>query len=203
MKPLQTLHASLSAADEQVRDSEALLGAFGIELEELVDEVRVAKENSQLSPPKSAEEHADEHLENKLMETLKNLKDVRPGDIPPLVLLHRNDILDELSTLMARVQDMQQHEEAWEKDLPSALSMLSSAHAPLLSKIYENSAVNTSPPFAFPEEVARLQDEVKRKGDDLGENIERLQKELESLMANSRTKRKLGAFTDKWCKAGR
>ena len=74
MKPLNTLHSTLAAADERVRKSEALLGAFGIELEELVDNVRVAKENSQLLPPKSPEEHADEFLENKLTETLKILK---------------------------------------------------------------------------------------------------------------------------------
>jgi hypothetical protein len=74
MEPLNALHNFLSSSDEQMRASEALLGAFGVELEELVDDIRVAKENSQLPRPKSAEEHADDYLEIKLTETLKNLK---------------------------------------------------------------------------------------------------------------------------------
>lgn len=61
-----------------MRNSEALLGAFGVELEELVDDVRVAKENSQFPHPKSTEERADDYLETKLTEMLKNLKGL-PG----------------------------------------------------------------------------------------------------------------------------
>jgi hypothetical protein len=74
MMPLNALHNSLSSAEERMRNSEALLGAFGVELEELVDDVRAAKENSQLSCPKSAEERADDYLETKLVETLKKTK---------------------------------------------------------------------------------------------------------------------------------
>ena len=56
-----------------MKNSEALIGSFGVELEELVDEVRAAKENSELHP-QSAEERTDEYLETVLLETLKNLK---------------------------------------------------------------------------------------------------------------------------------
>lgn len=141
MKPLNVLHDSLSSADERMRNSETLLGAFGVELEELVDDVRVAQENSQLGRPKSAEECADDHLETKLMVLLKNLKclldvssvfflhsdkrvDMRAADAPPLVLLQRNDILDELRSVVARAQDLHEQEERWSKDLPLALSSL-------------------------------------------------------------------------------
>lgn len=141
MKPLTALHSSLSSADEQIRNSEALLGAFGVELEELVDDVRVAKENNQLRRPKSAEERADDYLETKLTELLKNLKglpgvssmfflhsnkhlDMRAADAPPLVLLERNNILEELRDVVARAQDLQEQEEKWGKDLPLALSSL-------------------------------------------------------------------------------
>lgn len=72
--PLETLHLSLSSTDERMKNSEALIGSFGVELEELVDEVRIAKENSQLPLPQPAEERADEYLETILLETLKNLK---------------------------------------------------------------------------------------------------------------------------------
>jgi len=200
MKPLNALYSSLSSTNEHVRNSEALLGAFGVELEELVDDVRVAKENNQLRRPKSAEERADDYLETKLMETLKSLKDMRAADAPPLVLLQRNDILEELRDVVARAHDLQEQEEKWGKDLPLALSSLSAVHEPLLSSIYEHSTVNTSPPFAFPPEVSRLQDEAERKGKNLSDHVGRLQQELESLLENKRTKRKLTAFTEQWCK---
>jgi hypothetical protein len=140
MKPLGDLHNSLSSMDEQMRKSEELLGAFGVELEELVDDVRIAK-NSQLPCPKSTEESADDYLETKLTDTLKNFKglfgssgksfqhwsrnvDMRAPDAPPLVLLQRSDILDELRDVVARVQDLQEREERWRRDLPLALSSL-------------------------------------------------------------------------------
>ena len=51
----------------------------------------------------------------------------------------------------------------------------SAVHEPLLSSVYEYSTVNTSPPFAFPPEVSQLQDDAKRKGDDLSNHVGRLQ----------------------------
>lgn len=201
LEPLDAHYTSLSTADELVRNSEALLGAFGVELEELVDDVRVAKENSQFPHPKSTEERADDYLETKLTEMLKNLKDMRAIDAPPLVLLRRSDILDELRAVVARAQVLQEQEEEWTKGLPLALSSLSATHAPLLLSLYEHSAVNTSPPFALPADVSQLEDEAKRKGENLSDHIGRLQQELESLMENNRTKRKLAAFVDEWRKA--
>jgi hypothetical protein len=141
MKPLDILHTFLSSADERMRNSEVVIGAFGVELEELVDDVRVAKENSQLPRPKSAGERADEFLETKLTDTLKGLQglrdfsrvldhietgdvDMRAADAPPLILLRRGDILDELRTLVATAQNQQEQEEKWVKDLPLALSSL-------------------------------------------------------------------------------
>ena len=48
-------------------------------------------------------------------------------------------------------------------------------HEPLFSSVYEHSPINTSPPFAFPPEVSRLQDEAKRKGENLSDHVGQLQ----------------------------
>jgi hypothetical protein len=48
-------------------------------------------------------------------------------------------------------------------------------HLPFLSKVYEHSPVNTSPPFSLPPDIAQLQKAAKDKGDDLGVNVGRLQ----------------------------
>jgi hypothetical protein len=139
MKPLSTLHTLLSSVDERMKNSEVLIGALGVELEELVDDVQVAKQNSELPRPKNAGQRTDESLETKIVETLKSLKglrefssalddaeagdvDMRADDASPLVLLQRDDILDELRTLIATAQNLQEREEKWVKDLPLALS---------------------------------------------------------------------------------
>lgn len=139
MKPLDTLHTFLSSVDERMKNSEVLIGALGVELEELVDDVRVAKQNSQLPRPKNAGQCTDESLETRIVETLKGLKglrefssvhddvetrdvDMRADVASPLVLLQRDDILDELRALVATAQKLQEREEKWAKDLPLALS---------------------------------------------------------------------------------
>jgi hypothetical protein len=96
----------------------------------------------------------------------------------------------------------------------------SSAHTTLLNTTYAHSPVNTSPPFAFPAEALALEDEAKLRGEDLGDVVERLEKvrtrlfvhvwiyddrrfgfqEIE-MLEHGRTKRKLGAFVDKWGKS--
>lgn len=49
---------------------------------------------------------------------------MRAIDAPPLVLLRRSDILDELRAVVARAQVLQEQEEEWTKGLPLALSSL-------------------------------------------------------------------------------
>lgn len=72
MRPLFVLHGALSALDEQVGKSEALLATFGFELEELVDDVRAAKKHEQPNEEPSSE--CDDILQSKLAETLKSLE---------------------------------------------------------------------------------------------------------------------------------
>ena len=118
---------------------------------------------------------------------------MRATEAAPLVLLQRSDILDELRDVVARARDAQDREDKWGKNLSLALSSLSDSpcdllsivvtqsvsrlatHEPLLSTVYEHSALNTSPPFAFPTEVSQLQDDAKRKGDSLSDQVGRLQ----------------------------
>jgi hypothetical protein len=70
--PLTVLQQSLSTLDKQVRDSEALICALAVELEEVVDDVRCAKENSDLAATIPSENAFE--LEAKLLGLLKDLK---------------------------------------------------------------------------------------------------------------------------------
>ncbi|KAF9463578.1 hypothetical protein BDZ94DRAFT_1308690 [Collybia nuda] len=200
IEPLKMLQQSLSTIEKQARDSEVLIGALGIELEEIVDDVRSSKENNEITPPKPTEDSLDEELEERLSALLKDLKDLRPRDAPPLVLLQQNDIIQELAFLIERTEILQEREKTLIVGLPLALSATRSIHAPFLSRVYEYSPVNTSPPFSLSPDAVCLQDKAKFKGDDLVTNVGRLQKDLDSLMGSSRTKRKLGTFIDKWYK---
>ncbi|TFK45058.1 hypothetical protein BDQ12DRAFT_661667 [Crucibulum laeve] len=199
LDPLTAFHTSLSDSASQMREAEALLGTLGEEMEEVVDDVRGAKEfQASNNMRKESDEVELELLERELKRVLKENKSLRPQGAPPLVLLTEEDILAELEMLKAQERELEAREAAWVSGLPMVLNTLTSSHAPLLSTAYLNSPLNTSPPFQHPLDVATLETTAKSTAGELSGLVSRLQKEVADTMDAGRTKRKLGAFVDRW-----
>jgi len=118
-------------------------------------------------------------------------QDYRPEGAPLLVLLDRNDIFREICSSMTHSNQL--HKVKWLALLSTRLSLLcvvlvhfnpgsqfvtirTSTHTPLLSTIYQNSPVRTSPPFASPHHFDTLQTDAERQAEYLSVDIVRLQK---------------------------
>ncbi|KAJ7642915.1 hypothetical protein B0H17DRAFT_1216283 [Mycena rosella] len=170
LPPLTALHDDLAATNSAMREAQALAGALAGEIQDIVQDLRAAQEPTGVSG--AAE---DDALQAGLTSLLKQLKDLRPRNAPPLVLLTQEDILGELRSVYEREAASRCQEEAWTTDLLPALRSLEAAHAPLLNVAYAHSPMNTSPPFALPADVQSVQTDAKTKADDLGDAIAQLQ----------------------------
>ncbi|KAJ7496740.1 hypothetical protein FB451DRAFT_1386108 [Mycena latifolia] len=173
LPPLTALHDDLAATNSRVREAQALVGALGEEIQDIVEDLRVAQEPLGNTDVPGAVEDAG--LQAGLANLLKQLKDLRPPDAPPLVLLTREDILNELRSVYEREEVSRRQEEVWTADLLPALRNLEAGHAPQLNVAYAHSPMNTSPPFALPADVQAVQADAKLKADDLGDAIAKLQ----------------------------
>ncbi|KAF8870361.1 hypothetical protein BD779DRAFT_1681211 [Infundibulicybe gibba] len=197
--PLNQLYTAISATDEGIRGAEALVGALIEELEEAVDEVRSGKQSGDTSPGK----RKDEELERVLTETMKQLKDLRPSDSRPLVLLQRDDLVEEMTDLRVRAEALDLKEVTWAWDHVQAdLSALRGTTDPLLAAAYMYSPVNTSPPLSMDREVEELARSAERQGESLGGIVARLQKDTEHL-GGDQSRRRMAAFIRKWTDSGK
>ncbi|KAJ7108454.1 hypothetical protein C8R43DRAFT_187702 [Mycena crocata] len=178
MPPLKALHEELSATDAHMREAQALISALREEIGDIVDDARAAKQPHELSDDAGdAEQTKDEQLQASLTQLLMQLKDLRPQDAPPLVLLNQEDILNELRSVYDQDEKSRRQEEAWVAGLLPTLRDLETAHAPLLDAIYANSPMNSSPPFAFPDDIQRVQADAKVKAEDLEGAVAKLQED--------------------------
>ncbi|KAF8870477.1 hypothetical protein BD779DRAFT_1580168 [Infundibulicybe gibba] len=199
INPLNQLYTAVSATDEGVRGAEALVGALIEELEEAVDEVRSGKQSGDTSPGK----RKDEELERELTETMKRLKDLRPSDSRPLVLLQRNDLVEEMTDLRVRAEALNLKEATWAWDHVQAdLRALRGTTDPILTAAYMHSPMNTSPPLSMGREVEELARSAERQGESLGGVVARLQKDTEHL-GGDQSRRRMTAFIRKWTDSGK
>ncbi|KII95571.1 hypothetical protein PLICRDRAFT_34473 [Plicaturopsis crispa FD-325 SS-3] len=186
LSPLKHLHDRLSARDAHDREAEALVGALLEEVGDVTDDVREARRYAEYFRAGNAG-----ISENVVSDALKHVKDLRPTDAPPLILLDRADILAELRRV-DRDRISAETEESWVKCLPHELSSLSHADSQLFSVVYEHSPLNTSPPFLPPPSAA----DGEAAANHIHHEIARLQKERADALS-ARTMRKLGAFVEK------
>ncbi|RDB24972.1 hypothetical protein Hypma_007394 [Hypsizygus marmoreus] len=202
---LTKLHTGLMAHERDVRIAESWVGALGLELEGVREDVERAEVNGPINTKcgvKTVPEGEDE-LEEKLKERLLRFEreqtTSRRGE--PLVIINRDDIIQELQHIREGVEKGVEGGWRAHKVLMETLSTLSAIHHPLLTSIYRNSPLNTSPPFASSPQIARLESEANHAASVLGAALGKdgIGEEVEKVMENSRTKRKLGAFVDRWC----
>ncbi|KAJ3749390.1 hypothetical protein DFH05DRAFT_1390205 [Lentinula detonsa] len=177
LPPLQTVHAFLAEQQSVMQETLAILGIFGQELDNIVHQVDAAK--SKVKASNSSQEltslHRDSTLENDLKTLLKDLQNLRPSDMPPLVLLDQNDVLSELRAFKAKEKLLNDQEEQWCSALPTTLNSLMAIHDPALDITYAHSAMNTSAPFQYSPSVTALERDAKGKGDALTAEVQRLQ----------------------------
>ncbi|KZT69629.1 hypothetical protein DAEQUDRAFT_245887 [Daedalea quercina L-15889] len=172
---LDAIHSALAERSQCILEEEALVSVLIEELEEIADDVtsvNVRKQAGQASASTGADghaqkKHAHEMLEDELTELLKRTQSLRPRDARPLVLLEREDVAKELEAIH------------------------------LLSIMYDNAPVNTSPPFGLLPGTGSLEQSVKQTTDHLNTMIQRLQK---ATQFSDRDKRKFTAFVEKWAR---
>ncbi|KAH9920921.1 uncharacterized protein B0H18DRAFT_880598 [Fomitopsis serialis] len=201
--PLGALHRALAARGACTLEAEALVSVLLEELEEITDDVEVVNVKQQTAQAcASADADGDARkkrghalLEEELTELLKRTQGLRPRDAGPLVLLERDDIVKELDAVCERARVADEDEAAWCSKLASALAELSASHADLLSVVYDNAPVNTSPPFGLPPDVHAVEESTKQTTEHLNSMVKRLRKETQ---LSDRDKRKLTAFVEKW-----
>ncbi|KAJ6491673.1 hypothetical protein C8R47DRAFT_1195402 [Mycena vitilis] len=195
LPPLATLRDNLAAKDAYLGEAQALVGA----LREEIQDARATQKPQEDLDSTSAEESKDAELQAGLESLLKELKDLRPHDAPPLVLLTQDDILSELRGVYEREEGLRRQEEAWVADLLPSLRNMEAAHAPLLDAAYAHSPMNTSPPFALHPDITTAHADARSKADDLGGAIDKLQEDVK-VLTGYRAKRRMGHFVAKWAK---
>ncbi|KAJ7125280.1 hypothetical protein C8R44DRAFT_782778 [Mycena epipterygia] len=198
LPPLTALHDDLAATNSSAREAQALVQALQEEIQDVVQDLRAAQDpHGNADVPVVDTQAKDAELQAGLVNLLKQLKDLRPRDSPPLVLLSQEDILSELRSVYERAEISRHQEDAWAADLLPTLRKLEAAHAPLLDVAYAHSPMNTSPPFGFPVDVQAIQAGAKTSASDLGDAVVKLQKEVKTLDTD-RAKRRLEHFVTKW-----
>ncbi|KAJ7890660.1 hypothetical protein B0H14DRAFT_3703843 [Mycena olivaceomarginata] len=180
-------------------EAQALIGALREEIQDIVEDVCVAQKPQEKPSVPSPEESKDMELQAGLTSLLKQLKDARPRDASPLVLLSPEDILSELRDVYQREEVSRGQEEEWVANLLPTLRNLETAHAPLLDAVYAYSPLNSSAPFSVPAHVQTVHANAKSKADDLGDAISKLQEDVKTL-TNDRAKRRMEQFVSKWAK---
>ncbi|KAI0767127.1 hypothetical protein C8Q74DRAFT_1203828 [Fomes fomentarius] len=195
MPRLKKTHDILHNHSTLVVETEAIVSSLIEELEDVNDAVESTKNPITSALLSKDKEDPEELVEREIIDLLKEML-ADQGDGGRLtVLLNRTDVKKELSALSQRDLASQKAEEKWVSDLRGRLSELSSSTTPLLSAVYANSPVNTSPPFAPDAAQIALYESTCAKAGELIDAATRLQEEIE---LSTRDKRKLGAFVDKW-----
>ncbi|KAF7370705.1 hypothetical protein MSAN_00703700 [Mycena sanguinolenta] len=197
LPPLTALHNNITAQNAHMNEAQAYIGALGAEIQDITENVRAAQESQPKPSTLGAEENQDMELQAGLTSLLKQLKDLRPPDASPLILLSQEDILNELRDIYTRAEASRRREEEWVANLLPTLRNLETGHAPLLNASYAHSPLNSSTPFSVPPDVQAVYADAKSKADALGEAINKLQEDVKGV-TNDRAKRKMEQFISKW-----
>ncbi|KIK69023.1 hypothetical protein GYMLUDRAFT_236888 [Collybiopsis luxurians FD-317 M1] len=197
---LQSLHTFVTNQQSLLRETLVILGAFSEEMNEITHELTTLKGLADLSTELSAK--LDNFsglstLESRLKTLLKDMQNLRPADLSPLVLLDEEDVLSELKALKQKEKSLNALEEEQCESLPMALNMLMASHEPSLHATYAHSAVRTSKPYELSPSVSILQHDAKVKSASLTAGVQRLQADLK-ILDDSRTQRKLKSFVERW-----
>ncbi|TFK50857.1 hypothetical protein OE88DRAFT_1659966 [Heliocybe sulcata] len=160
--PMKELHQSLSTSDSRTREAEALISVLIEELEEIADDVQEVKNSSSASLSNESVGADNALLESQLKELLTRLNKQGSVDDLPLVLLDKNDIMSHLRAVMNKLDKGFMKEAEWTNSLPERLNEVAHGHDALLSAVYHNSAVNTSPPFGVSSRISGLAQEAEK-----------------------------------------
>ncbi|KAI0669615.1 hypothetical protein C8Q78DRAFT_189275 [Trametes maxima] len=194
---LQNMYDALHDRSAAATETEAIISALIDELEEVNDATECSKASAGYIYSESyhAREGSEDVLENAITDLLKALLGSR-GDAEnrPTVLLDRSDVEAELKALTDRSAAAHQVEGKWAAEVSSRLTELLGSYSPLLSAAYNNSPMNTSPPFAPSSAETAVEDTICRKVDELVAASIKLQNAPD---LSSRDKRKL-ADVNKW-----
>ncbi|KAH9935230.1 uncharacterized protein BXZ73DRAFT_45620 [Epithele typhae] len=192
---LETVHTCLRSRSTLAMEAEAIVSALIEELEDINDaaeSVRGIRE----TPTQGHSRDTDGILESEFILLLKRLIGSRPGVVErATVLLNREDVDREINTLTQEISHARSQEDKWVSDLRGRLHNLSSSTDPLVSTVYSNAPVNTSPPFAQPAPLEALCTQTRARAEELAAAAAKLQQVTE---LSSRDKRKLGVFVEKW-----
>ncbi|KAG6918892.1 hypothetical protein DXG01_010956 [Tephrocybe rancida] len=194
---LEALHTQLSTREQAVRAAEALVGAFGIEIEGLSSSANGSTHGESLDRdlPDVGDEESLEHQ----LKTLLSQEHPDCKDAAPLLVVEKGDILGELRRLRALSAGPGEISD-WKEvgRIKETLSLMNVTHHPLLSTLYGLDGVqtNSSPPFRG----TTAAEEVDQRAHNAAARLEggvKLGEELDHIISSKRTQRKLGDFVDR------
>ncbi|KAF8806679.1 hypothetical protein BYT27DRAFT_7339244 [Phlegmacium glaucopus] len=179
LTPLERLHTSLAKVWHCIQEAEALLEAFGDELEDI-----------------------DMNFVNESLGTKNDSHEVQskePGyNDPSSVTSLHEDILTEHLVRNKRLAVMETSEKAWIETLIREYS--ARPIHPSLSKIYANSPLTTSAPFAFPTQVQQIEAQARDRAMRLEGFVRKLEVKVhETFTKNGPTAKRLDSFVERWC----
>ncbi|KAG6828849.1 hypothetical protein H0H92_006608 [Tricholoma furcatifolium] len=185
---LNSLHAQLSSRDQAMRSAEALVGAFGIEVEELLspdDECIVASESG-LAAKSDME---DQDFEQRLRLLLLNYD----GQ----TIVDRRAILEKLGHLRAALSEHDGFKDACDEVqfIKEKISLMNDAHRDFLNALYGSDGVqmNTTPPFRTASAVTDLEQRAQEATAKL-EKAVHLGEDLSTLLGSKKSRRNLDEF---------
>ncbi|KAF5355474.1 hypothetical protein D9758_006319 [Tetrapyrgos nigripes] len=187
LPPIKNVHTTLSAIQMDVDAVLNLIGDIGKEMDRIIAELEPSEQEKMVptTPDQTNEYQAIRSL----------LKSSRETSKTPLIILDEEDVLNVVTNVLRRKERLDLQAGELDKTTPAMLNRLLSVHDVALSKIYANSPLNTSPPFA--PSSSTLFHDVEVKSAQLVETVKKLQQEMESVH-NVRTQRKLQSFVDRW-----
>ncbi|THH21859.1 hypothetical protein EUX98_g8259 [Antrodiella citrinella] len=117
---LTQLQKHLSSVANSNFEAEALVSALLEEIEDAISDAEDAKTSFANHSSNAKDVERDPHI-NKLRAVLKDLREYRPSDAPPLILLEDADLDAELASTSRRLIEAQAVEEEWLRSLTSQL----------------------------------------------------------------------------------
>ncbi|CAA7271481.1 unnamed protein product [Cyclocybe aegerita] len=192
LEPLERVQSSLSQLPPFIEEAEALIETFGEELGDInLDNLT---ENEGVTRARRTRQ--DVEMEKELKRVLNENKELRPQGAPPLLLLTREDILEELHSMKPRQLALEKSEMLLLHDISRRCS--ARPINAFLPKVYANSPLNTSTPFAFPAYVQDLEKRTRTKTAELHNLASASEEEVREAFAKSSNTKRLDAFIDKW-----
>ncbi|KAF9532162.1 hypothetical protein CPB83DRAFT_847339 [Crepidotus variabilis] len=190
LDPLNNLQPSMSRLVAAAQEAEAILEAYGEELEDIC----LPDPSSELRlHPK---ENEDSLVEREVRRVLAQFESSRKPNATPLLVLTREDILSELRDLRANIKES----EALERNQATNLThqILARPLHPSMPDIYANSDLYPNPLFSQPKDNQTLQKRAETMGSELRDLAVTLEADVREEFAKSGTIGRLDLFVEKW-----